>query len=435
MTLYELPQTVTCLVCHQPIEAGAATWQGIVRPRFGIRGYMHVACEEQEQEQQQQSQKQQGEGDAEAEDKPDGQGEKTRQKSKGESKQKPQQSGDSDQGEEQEPQKQQGNGKGSGQHQQRPDDDSEGYRPPFSNPASRPAQLEGTLIRRHFDSLDELGAYGLLKMKNSTNARIANEAVRNNSSSSGGIRWWGVEKYGQVYTMTRDGWPEGVDKMRKAFEAMGELLKPESIKRRFQWSDNGDEFDIHRAWSGHFDSAWRRMPKRLTQAPLHIKLICNTAENCSTDNETLFWRGAVCLYLADALTEAGYHVEVITAMGTAGVTSNYNCMLTTQVKMARAPLELNTLATALCLSGVMRVYGFLGWIKGCDDVGKVAYSNLGRATSYTSYCKLEYGEYEIRNVQNALDGKKEIERVIKLIQGETTRQGKAGAEIEIEIPF
>ena len=420
MTLYELPQTVTCLICHQPIESGAQTWQGALRPRFGIRGYMHVACEEGEQQgQDQQQQPKPGEGEEEYEEKPDGEGEKTRQQSKGESKQQPKQSGDSDQGDKPEPDRKQGKGSGSGQ-QSFPEDDGERYRPPFSNPASRPAKLEGTLIRRHFDSLDELGAYGLLPLTNKNNTDVAKMAIECNE----GIKWFGVPNYKDVYKLTRDGWPAGVEKMRKAFDAMGELLKPESIKRRFQWSDNGDEFDIHRAWSGHFDSAWRRMPKRMTQAPLHIKLICNTAENCTTDNETLFWRGAVCLYLADALTEAGYHVEVITAMGTAGVTSSYNCMLTTQVKMARAPLELNTLATALCLSGVMRVYGFLGWIKGCDDVGKVALSNLGHATRYTSYCTLESGEYEIRNVQNAQDGKKEIERVIKLIQGETTREGK-----------
>jgi hypothetical protein len=75
----------------------------------------------------------------------------------------------------------------------------------------------------------------------------------------------------------------------------------------------------------------------------------------------LFWKGAAILFLADTLSNAGYSVEVITSIQMKnvelkGAASSITKAVT--LKAASDPLNLNNLASGLCLAGFFRVLGF-----------------------------------------------------------------------------
>ncbi len=464
MTLYELQQAVTCIVCRRPITGGTV-WRN--PHAFGaVAGYMHTACEggqgSAQGEPDPEQQPEQGDGQEQPQKAPKGQKKPKPADKGGKEKGEPEMEGEGDQPEQgddgsdgQDGQPDEGDGEGEGEGEGQPDkgdgdrsggvDDQREWDPEaktrefdgqFKEWAGRPAEIKGNIIARHFETLDEMKIYATADLKTSHCRDQAQQDVSNQSWK--GKKWFGTDGGAkEVMRMIDAGWPEGVQKMREAFKDVQDLLKPESIKRRFQWSDNGDEFDIHRAWSGQLDTAWRRMPKRPSTAPLHVKLIMNNSANCDVSADALFWRGAVALYLADALQEAGYHVEIIAAFPSSGVmdtTGNgdyLTALPTVTLKDARSPLEKNTLATALCLSGTMRTLGFLSWIKAGDDLKSSSkpnlrmHSGLGRAAIYSDCKALERGEYEINSPNDAQEGKLEIERMIKLIQGETTKEGKA----------
>ena len=86
------------------------------------------------------------------------------------------------------------------------------------------------------------------------------------------------------------------------------------------------------------------------------------AANANVTGETLFWRGAAALVIADALTAAGYNVEIIAGISGEGVHSNGDNSIrlshTVTVKPATAPLDKNALAAVVALSGYFRVFGF-----------------------------------------------------------------------------
>lgn len=169
--------------------------------------------------------------------------------------------------------------------------------------------------------------------------------------------WFGVGTYQAVQQIFNNGWQEGVEWM---LENMTEIETPAvatTIKRRKCRSDSGDEYDWQAGAQGMGDIAWTRTTPRKVTAPRNITLFCALSDNSShlTHHTEFFWRGAAALFLADRLTTAGYNVEIVA--GSRQIFKSEGApvfQFNVVVKQPDMPIDLNALASSLCLAAFFR---------------------------------------------------------------------------------
>lgn len=193
---------------------------------------------------------------------------------------------------------------------------------------------------------------------------------------SHGAEWYGVKDAATVGQVLDNGWDDGVQRLN---DALGSFEAPavKSIRRRRIRGDEGDELNIHDVYAGDLDLAWRRMGKREKTGPRHITLVANIGDNCGTQADELFWRGAATLKLADALSAAGYAVRIVgvASMNRIDEAATVGGWFQVTIKDFNQPLSLNSVASSLCLAGYFRTVVF-AWICSVDKA--VSYS-LGQS--------------------------------------------------------
>jgi hypothetical protein len=135
---------------------------------------------------------------------------------------------------------------------------------------------------------------------------------------------------------------------------------------------------MSRVWAGRVDVAWQRCEREQRIGPQSVCILVKIGGIASVSAETLFWRGAAALRLADLLTEAGYNVELEAAHTSAHVSDSDGFALQVPIKEATAPLDLNSLAVVVCLAGFFRYTVFRAM---CACPGHVG-GGFGSTVSY-----------------------------------------------------
>lgn len=232
----------------------------------------------------------------------------------------------------------------------------------------------------------------------------------------GGVNWYGVADVPAVRAAVAEGWIEGVKRLQESLGQLANIPAPRSVKRTRIKSDQGDHLDIHAVYRGALDRAWTRCAKRESFRPRNVRLVADCLDNYSVSAETIFWRGAAVLRLADALTESGYNVEIWAAEAGSRYAAQPvrpNVMLQSVcVKPATAPLDINALATSLCLTGFMRVWGFCGIIHTADEHGADVASNLGSHEDLAPYLPADAQQFVTPTLNSAADARRWIEETI-----------------------
>lgn len=177
--------------------------------------------------------------------------------------------------------------------------------------------------------------------------------------------WWGAgDTAEEVRDLIAHGWKDGVNRMLDAMGKFGGEFHATSIKRQIIRGDYGDELDIHRVYSGSLGDAWTRRKRQRKVSPSIVTIGCNLAINGSQSPDELFWRGAAVLRLADVLTEAGYSVEIVAWLKSCGTTeSGKDIEQVIRIKESSDPLDLNSVASTLCLAGFLRLNMFQNYAK------------------------------------------------------------------------
>lgn len=177
------------------------------------------------------------------------------------------------------------------------------------------------------------------------------------NDSGRGANWYGVFTHSQAEAIIRSGqWEEGVARLRAALDGLGESLPPRSIKRQRVRRDFGSEVDIHQYWAGRADIAWSDCRRLSKVGPKAVTIIVKVGGLAGVRAESMFWRGAAALKLADVLTTSGYNVELEASHTSRNVGHNgEGFAVTIPVKAATAPLDLNSLAVTCCLGGYFRI--------------------------------------------------------------------------------
>lgn len=183
-------------------------------------------------------------------------------------------------------------------------------------------------------------------------------------------KWFGCSSAKEVEKLAREGWPEGVKRIYDALGKIGQNVQAVSIKRRLVRADQGDEYDIHRAYAGGLDQAWtsRKRQARIAGGST-ITLAVSVNQSSGDHADMQFWRGAACVRLADILTEAGYQVRIVGFSRTTGFfTDNTGRLLTVTIKESGQQLDLSNLAATVALAGTYRHFGLRQGLAGPTEV-------------------------------------------------------------------
>jgi hypothetical protein len=169
---------------------------------------------------------------------------------------------------------------------------------------------------------------------------------------AGGTTGWDAVK-----KLWRNGWPEGLLKMR---EALGSLEPPpiKDRRRKARWADDGEEFDRDRLFTGHYESAWRQVRRESRIAPRPVRITVDVEAHAGSGADALFWRGACGVLLAESLALAGYATQVLATSGADGMgmaSGQYKQFVTVVVKDWTSPTYLPTLIATTGHASFLRV--------------------------------------------------------------------------------
>lgn len=175
-----------------------------------------------------------------------------------------------------------------------------------------------------------------------------------------GREWYGgLTSVRDALALIHDGWAAGAQRAAAVSDGIpsDQLARPESIRRRVVWGEEGDRFDWQKALDGDHDVAWGRSKRRRTSAPRMVSMAASFGGNCTMSAEQLFWSGAQMVVTAEMLQGAGYQVEV---RGISGNRSSYGGtgVIDITAKAYDEPLRVDMLAAVFSHAGVFRTYGF-----------------------------------------------------------------------------
>lgn len=170
-------------------------------------------------------------------------------------------------------------------------------------------------------------------------------------------KWLGADSPKEAMERVTKGWPEGAQRALSMTDGM-DAEPPESIKRRMQKADQGDELDVHSVYRGDLNRAWTRRHRSPMRSRLTVRLVARIDGSFVVNAETLFWRGAAVLKLSDMLEAAGYRVEIVGAQYTNVGGGDHGIIDSFIVKGAGDPLDVELVAGVICNAGFYRTYGF-----------------------------------------------------------------------------
>jgi hypothetical protein len=190
-------------------------------------------------------------------------------------------------------------------------------------------------------------------------------------SSTKGTSWYGkdnsgklIKSWAQVQDLIDHGWGEGMDAIDSLSMSISEEIKTNpqimpSRKRGRVFGDSGGEFSLDRFYTRGFEEAWLDKKRILRgQGPV-VSLMFNISTSCTTSARSGMWRGVVALALADALSEAGYSVEIVMAHLTKPKKKEDGIdVFLTQLKAPEEPLRLHVLSSAVSMA-TFRTIGFM----------------------------------------------------------------------------
>ena len=199
---------------------------------------------------------------------------------------------------------------------------------------------------------------------------------RDCKGSYGGFKEWfgGLTSIREALSLIYDGWASGAQRATAASDGIpnDQLARPESVRRRIVWGEEGDRLDWQKALDGDHDTCWGRSKRRRTSAPRMISLASTYGGNCHRSAEELFWSGAQMVVVAELLLGAGYQIEIRGVAGNDGGSSydpNRMGIIDITAKGYDEPLRLDMLAAVFSHAGVFRTYGFQAYMRLPWDVG------------------------------------------------------------------
>lgn len=282
----------------------------------------------------------------------------------------------------------------------------------------------GNLTTIVFDSTMEMAdAAPTLAWNIESNKKRATDILSGSERDGNQQSWLGAPSIGTFYKRLREGWAEG---SKRLLDLATREINPASIRRRRVRADQGDEVDMQAVWRGDLSRAWTRT-RRLNRTGIRsVSIVVNLGANCGVDADTLFWRGAAALKLADALSQSGYNVAIIGAEAAKRYAGSANDVLAqfVSIKDEDQPLDLDRLAALSAMPGYFRTVMFAGICWAADREGKDVDWGLGSDDSASIAAALKQTHFpQDAFVQGEINSRKQaedwIDSVLAAIDGNT----------------
>lgn len=240
---------------------------------------------------------------------------------------------------------------------------------------------ERTFICEDVDEFMRQGISG--KCRNRDNAGYRKDM----HSGTHGAHWWGMtpKRDGtattikDVQAVVAEGWIEGMSRVWDRMKALEVPWVP-SIKRRLTWTDEGDHLDMSRVYAGQIDVAWQKGKRREGSGPRAVRIVVDNCYHAGESPDEMQWRGIAAIAVAEALTEAGHNVELVTAFK---LNSAGQWLFALKTKGLMMPLDVGSIAATTAFSGFFRGVGLgFAWTKyehadhGCGMVAELTLDDL-----------------------------------------------------------
>jgi hypothetical protein len=162
--------------------------------------------------------------------------------------------------------------------------------------------------------------------------------------------WTGTQSFEEAMQLARNGWPEGVQRMRRVADAISQVISSKIIRPEARFDETGDEVAVDRYLEGD--------PEHFVSYPLQesrasggrvFTVGFGIFVSAGVDKEYFTNRGAAVLALLDALESAGYRCELDIGMA---VREAYT--MRCPIKAAEHALDLDRLAFTLMHPSIFR---------------------------------------------------------------------------------
>ena len=156
-----------------------------------------------------------------------------------------------------------------------------------------------------------------------------------------------------------EGYAKGVERLAEfSAKLSSKVPVPESIRGRYKWSDEGDDYDVIRTYGGDFEHAFGGWKPAAYRGPRTVTLYITVGGNSAEDWQKMFWRAASGVAVADVLTKAGFNVEIYGLFCSGQISPQTYTISRTLVKRAGDFANLSTIAFATSLTAYFRQFGF-----------------------------------------------------------------------------
>lgn len=273
-----------------------------------------------------------------------------------------------------------------------------------------------------YDTASEPGSVQMTRPHN-----VAKRADIMDRESRSEHQWLGCDTMDELDRRLRFGWSDGADKLRTIAT---KEIKPASIRRRRERSDQGDELDMQAVWRGDISRAWTRTRRQTRTGARSVSLICNVSCSYAAKADDLFWRGASALKLAEELSLAGYSVAIYAATGSHGMDADYSLGAAQflEIKAEDAPLDVSSLAAIVAMPGFKRTRMHTGSVEICDREGLDCNNGLGSPRSeYIAKAIPMLPIPQSAFIQPEVNSREEAEAWIDLVLGQIERPELAAA--------
>lgn len=168
-----------------------------------------------------------------------------------------------------------------------------------------------------------------------------------------GDRWLGEDltDWESVEAACWEPWKEGIECVQRVMDKIlnSGLPMPQDRKRRPRWAeDTGHEVCPDR-WMGGQQDYWRSSHRMKSTGPTTVSLLTNLDAISGDHPETVMWRGAGAVAIADILENAGYNVDMhIWCRGSSVFQDRYSGQFTSiNIKKPGEPVDVGGLITIL----------------------------------------------------------------------------------------
>lgn len=203
-----------------------------------------------------------------------------------------------------------------------------------------------------------------------SNAGGSNETHTDPATMSHMGTYWhnGVTSKAIARDLMERGWNDGA---RRLTDLSRDITPPtvRTRRRKQTWRDEGDDLSVDRALSGQWDTAWRTSRRTWVAGPGTVTLVTSWGGNCNLGSDQLFWQGAACTVLADALESAGYAVRIVAATTTISNAVQRKATTFITIKEESEPMRIDAAASMLCHAGIFRSYGLRAMCELPFDIG------------------------------------------------------------------